>query len=278
MPNSCVIVPLHNLNLKLNQPLDFGDGLTLSKLPTCVGESGFLKYLGSNDRAALNYATVAFIGGDYEHAVLANLALWLAQPSPACFNYTFSASLIVERWELQQCDRYSPLLCHPNNKNVEISEEDIHQAIALYKILTDLPKENAIWTAVHSTWIALQMALEHVRYLLFWIALEALYGPEDGREITFRLAQRIAFFLGKNASDAENIFKCAKNGYSFRSKVAHGKWKSSPKSNELTAEIENFVRQSLSQILLNPSLKTHFIGKNREGYLDSLVFESNWTK
>lgn len=52
-----------------------------------------------------------------------------------------------------------------------------------------------------------------------------MFGAEDGREITYRLSQRIAFFLASNQAEARQLFKEVKKAYSFRSKVAHGVWK-----------------------------------------------------
>ena len=48
-----------------------------------------------------------------------------------------------------------------------------------------------------------------MRYALFWMALEALFGPEDGREISFRLSPRIAFLLAENSAQAKGFFALA---------------------------------------------------------------------
>src|SRR5262249_426812 len=156
-------------------------------------------------------------------------------------------------------ERHSPLLCHPADEDAQPTEDEVQRASTLHDALSKLQRRNAIWTAVRSTWAALQMSTEEVRYLLFWIALEALFGPEDGREITFRLAQRIALFLGQDKAEAQNIYKRVKSGYSFRSQVAHGRWKSNAKSIELMADAESCVRQSLVRILSDAKLTKQFL-------------------
>ena len=116
------------------------------------------------------------------------------------------------------------------------------------------------------------MNVEPIRAIVFWVALEALFGPEDGREITFRLSQRLALFLGRSTHDARELFATAKRGYGFRSKLVHGQWKQDPSSLTRMAEVEAMVRNSVVRILQEPKLVTLFSGKEREQYLDELAF------
>ena len=65
------------------------------------------------------------------------------------------------------------------------------------------------------------------RLLDIMMALEALVltdsgKPEDRGELSFRLALRLARFLGKDAGDMQRIFSLAKKAYGLRSKVIHG--------------------------------------------------------
>ena len=126
--------------------------------------------------------------------------------------------------------------------------------------------------AVRATWAGLQMNIEAIRFALFWIAVEALFGPEDGREITFRLSQRLAFFLSNERSEARSLFALAKKGYAFRSKIVHGRWKEDPDSETRMAEAEDLVCSSLVRILQDQTLTERFAGRTRESFLDDLVF------
>jgi hypothetical protein len=115
--------------------------------------------------------------------------------------------------------------------------------------------------------------IETVRYLLFWVALEALFGPEDGREITFRLSQRVGFLLGVSKEEARQLFETAKAGYGFRSKIVHGQWKQDPSATERMAEAEGLLRRAYTRILETPDLADTFSSKKREVYLDDLAFD-----
>ena len=125
----------------------------------------------------------------------------------------------------------------------------------------------------------------HLRYLgwpthqhrdhplaLLWIALEALFGPEDAREITFRLSQRVALFLAEDRAEAKQLFTMVKKAYSFRSKIVHGRWKEEPDSLVRMAEVENLVRRSFGRILSDEAVRDTFVGNGREAYLDDLAF------
>src|SRR5262249_40706002 len=63
---------------------------------------------------------------------------------------------------------------------------------------------------IRTVWAGLQTNTVEIRYSLLWIALEALFGPEDGGEITHRLSQRIAFFLKTENPATREMFRTAK--------------------------------------------------------------------
>ena len=54
------------------------------------------------------------------------------------------------------------------------------------------------------------------------IALEAMYGPFDSREITRKISSRAAWLLGESAVEGRAISKNMKSFYVTRSKVVHG--------------------------------------------------------
>ena len=39
-----------------------------------------------------------------------------------------------------------------------------------------MSRSGAVWNAIWATWAGLQMNIEPIRFSLFWIALEALFG------------------------------------------------------------------------------------------------------
>ncbi len=290
------VIPLHNVNLEREASFEFGAGVSLRAVPSWLRADEHIQRLSARDREALEAASHAFVfeydaaslgdpdpnwKGDeprsvqeskFELGVLGNLALWLSCPSPVCFGLVFHAPQFGEEPNVQQSEKHSVLLCHPDDLAARPDTANIDLARALYSNLVSVERNNAIWTAIRASWAALKMNMEEVRYSLWWIALEALFGPEDGRDITYRLSQRIALFLGDNRSAAKELFRVAKKGYGFRSRVVHGRWKEESESIQLMAHTEKFLRNSLVRILPNSELKRKFAQKNREAFLDDLVF------
>ena len=155
----------------------------------------------------------------------------------------------------------------------DFRDGDFSRHLAFQGVSCELLNKTAqAWTSARASWAALGMPTPEIRYLLFWIALEALFGPDDARETTFRLSQRIAMFLAEDSDEARRLFQTAKKCYSFRSKVAHGRWKYDPNADSLMAETEKLIRRSMLRLLTDQDLVSKFHGKGREVYLDELVF------
>lgn len=132
--------------------------------------------------------------------------------------------------------------------------------------------EGSVWNAFQAIRAALQTYVDIIRYFLVWVALESLFGPDDGMKISQNLSQRIAAFLAKDYNEAQELTAKVKKGYKFRSTIAHGRWKANPDSETLLADVETFARDSLMYVLLDNNLLKTFsgIGKSREKYLDGL--------
>ena len=122
------------------------------------------------------------------------------------------------------------------------------------------------------------MGSVEIRYSLFWIALEALFGPKDGRELVFRLSQRIAFFLAKSRSGARETASIAKKAYDFRSKLVHGNWQPNAKAEDLMGDTENIARSCLVRMTESETLLDAFMKDSRESFLDNLVFTEEQTE
>ena len=215
------VIPIHKTALGPSVSSDFAGGLRLTALPNWVRGQQMLEGVSRNDQQAVDEATHALVltypaealgspdpdwkgqrpksiqESKYEVGLMANFALWLAKASPASFAIVLHARHHGDDPLIQQIRRNSELLCHPGDVDVRIEEADLPRAAELHKGLLNVTRETSVWTAFRAAWAGLQMNIESVRCLLFWVALEALFGPEDGREITFRLSQRVGFFLGK---------------------------------------------------------------------------------
>ena len=294
MPSFYTVIPLHNVDLDPDGRWDFAGGFALSALPGWMGDQQILERLSAGDRAALEQATHSLVVAyeaealgtpdpdnenrsiqetKYQHGVLANLALWLSRPSPVRFIIAIHAPQLLEDHPpvVQQTLRVSPLLCHPADKDQRITEADLGLAARLHDALLALREGTSMWTATRALWAGLTINMEPVRYALFWIALEALFGPDDPREITYRLSQRVGFFLGKTPREAQQLFTTTKKAYGFRSKIVHGRWQVTDLQRRM-GEAESLARQSLVQILEDTDLTETFSGQERERFLDDLLF------
>jgi len=209
-----------------------------------------------------------------ELAYLANIAFWLQHPSPISFTSVFHMREMPEygKFIIQASQRCNGFLCHPNDVNQRIRDQDLESARNLFTSLANVPRETSVWTALRSTAAAFQSDGEEIRYLLLWVAIEALFGTS--MEIKFRISQRLAFFVGKDKSEARAIYDQAKKAYDFRSRVAHGTWKSDKTSTALTATTEMLLRRALICLVSDGAIAGLFFGGNdkRDSYLDELVF------
>jgi hypothetical protein len=121
-------------------------------------------------------------------------------------------------------------------------------------------------------------AQQEARFLLSWVAIEALYGPSNPMEISYRLSQRVAFFLvPKRTNETRNLYESTRAGYSWRSKVVHGLRLSNlteEESIKISHDAETLLRNTFLRILGDPEMIDRFDGDSRDEYLDSLVFDA----
>jgi hypothetical protein len=296
----CTIAPLAYWGF-LDVPFSLANSVILSSMPNWVREEEIKKNVGMAGSEVLEdgqYALVREYEADslgepdpewhkkpprskqstaHEAIQLADFALWLAKPSSIGFKLIIHADEQTGTWRWRHLGRSNQLLPHAKDEASLIEKGELDLAHKLHSALLNLPRDGAVWIAVRTLWQGLTQEEWTVRYLLLWIVLEALYGTTDTRETTYRLAQRLAFFLSKDRVRAQTLFQDAKAGYTWRSRVVHGMRlrKLSPeKSSELMYETERFARESLLKILMSADLIKTFSGSEREILLDSLVYSA----
>jgi hypothetical protein len=81
-----------------------------------------------------------------------------------------------------------------------------------------------------------------------WIALEALFVPDQGGDLTFRLSTRIARFLETVPDRRRDLAQGLRKLYGLRSRVVHGNVSTRDLPTQV-AEIEDIVRRSLARFL-----------------------------
>ena len=296
----CTIAPLE-YDGYLDVPLDLGNNVVLCARPTWLTQEEITSGLGDQDRTILDISKYVLMQeyeadalGDPDHTWtgetprskqqkaeeainLANTALWLAKPCPVGFRRVIVANCRSGVWMRVQFGWSNPLRPHTFDVNNEYDSSELQIAKELNCALLDLGRREAIWIASRTVWLALLTREWTIRYLLMWTALESLFGPEDGREVTYRISQRLAFFLSSERAEARQKFESGKKGYEWRCRVVHGMRLNKLKpevANKLMHEAEGMVRDSLKRILGDPTLVNQFSGRNREPYLDGLVFPS----
>lgn len=297
------VVPIHNLDLPPRTRVDFGGGFVFQDLPEWVKQDPMLDRLSGTDQYGAREASHAWVA-EYtasaigepdpdwkgkeprsiqetktEKAFFANLALWTTRPSIACFTSVFHAICPKVAGKddpqpfIQQSRRYDALLVHPDDFHGRITLEDIEAAGRLHQKLVSIPRDNPLWTAVRAFWQGLTINTADLRCALFWIGLEALFGPEGNTgELRYRLSHRIAFFLSDEPAKTRDIPQRVKACYDTRSKIVHGRWNNDPEIDDIIRDTENVIRQALNKILDEPRLLNIFVSKGRDEFLDNLVF------
>lgn len=205
-----------------------------------------------------------------------NLALWLARPTSLSFKIVVHAVNHGTEWVTRQIQDFD-IMCPLENCVPEaLTESDLASAQNIFRNLSSTIDRSTIRTAAGATFRALLEQAWPLRFLLHWLAMESLFGPEDGREITFRLSQRVALFLESDKEKAQKLFSEVKNSYSWRSKVVHGLRLSKLKEDEsyqLLVGLEQLVRRSFLEVLRDDATARIFDGESREKYLDSMPFK-----
>jgi len=236
--------------------------------------------------------------------------LWFAKDCCTCTNlalgyipnkidtlFTFSSNRIAS-------------MCDANYQDVYFSEEDVYHTILIMdKIFEICPKtppdtegvpefdennrfKSGILKAVkdhtdHHSLNRIQRALSLLStlrgtsYLPYKVALyipifESLFSGSPG-ELTFKVSERVAFYMGKDPEDRRRIFKDIGDAYNIRSRYLHGQAfdKKAKKTDliELSKKMDSLLRLVLTKIILEDSDK--FLGEEIETYLSDLVFQAN---
>jgi hypothetical protein len=281
-------------------PYTFAEGIVLDDLPEWVKAESTLRAFGATLSQHLKESTRYCIKADYEADALGspvegvrigppqsvqeaafqsikdvNLALWLAKPTSLGVMALLHGQQFDGEWHVRQSMRIDPLLALPEHEDAQLQEVDFDTARRVFAALRALDRSGTVRTASSATMRAFSEASWVLRFMIFWIVVESLFGPTDGREVTFRISQRLALFLGENREEALSFFKTAKANYGWRCKAVHGLRLgrlSAEKSLVLMNELENIVRLSLRRILGDPAVQGQFESDNRERYLDGLAF------
>ena len=216
-----------------------------------------------------------------ERIQLATLALWIAQPSNICCEPIVHGRFRDGQWQRRASGEVLRLVPHVASIADPLDVHALAAAQAINTVLATLERDKGLWMGIHALVRALaERGGWEIRYLMFWIVLEALFGPESPGELSFRLSQRIAFFLAADPDAARDVYDTVKTGYAWRSKVVHGMHiqklffteDGRSRSGELLLNVERTTRTAVERILADSDLVDTFSCKSREAFLNDLVF------
>jgi hypothetical protein len=220
----------------------------------------------------------------FQSAILANMAMWLIQPSSVCFTVGFHALTTLEGGRsidppiILQSDREGPLYCHPRDQHNPVEPKHMIRAAALYEKLSWVPRKNAVWAALRAFWAALVSYTADYRYPLFWQGLESLFGVDDDIPgISRRLRERISFFLADDLAAQRKLRDMVKTCYKTRSEIVHGRWEEGPEIDERMGDTEAIVRTVVRHIADKPGMLTAFLSPKRDQFLEAWVQSKSCT-
>ena len=278
--------------------IQFGHGLTLGSVPEWVKGKQITRDLSVRQREyAVGEATGAFVAtydadslgdpdptwkGDeprgkqdvaLERILLSNLALWIAKPSRIGGELYIHAHFTNGEHILRQTSSVLGVIPHERDAENVLDAGDFDTARKLYDAILALERTEAPWVACKTLLTAISAREWEVRFLLLWIALEALFGSDS--EVTYRLSQRVAFFNAADRVEAKTVFETAKRAYHWRSRVVHGlqiRKLRREESSDVLYDTENILRRSMAKLLSDQAIVEKFSEKNRDDYLDGLMF------
>lgn len=209
-----------------------------------------------------------------ERIQLSNLALWIVKPSKLGFNLFFH--IREENGDFLLINSAGTAFLEPHDKDSEnsLDANDFESAKNINSKIQNLNRNGSIWIAIYTLWLALlNDKTWELRFLLLWVALEALFGTKT--EITFRISQRISFFVFEKEERLKS-YNMIKENYGWRSKIVHGMKLNSLEFEESAVVLyntETIIRKVLIKILNDENLiKVFSDDKTRDEYLDELVF------
>ncbi len=276
----------------VREPVELAGGIKIEPVPDWVKRDESLKLLSWRDRENIKDASLAFAieyeaealgspdpdwtgkaprsiqGVVDEKFALASVALWLVCPSPLSCGPTLHFGRKEDPESLRQASSLRPVLIREDeNENVP-TPTDLESAGKLLASILSLERSGSTWIALRMLVRALTESMWEARYLWQWVVLEALFGPENPNETTYRLSQRIAWFLAVSPKERERVFELTKKAYQWRSRIVHGGrlGKLTPeKSQEMTIFTEDatqkFAAKNLGLTRVNQDLQRYCTGR-----------------
>jgi hypothetical protein len=202
---------------------------------------------------------------------LASVSLWLAQPIDLSF------CLIAN---LSDAGRPEPIVfptlrVPPGFKFGVLSHENADEARRINELLSRLSPKTTVYVATRYLWLALHEDAGDLLLAILSIAVEALIGPEDHRQLTVRIPRRGAALLG-----GDRVTQCLTHlrlskWWEARCELMHGdtiEHRPDDEKGRLVMEALEVVRQGIRKALLDPAVSVEFATfARRDAYLERIA-------
>ena len=276
-------------NSVLSAPVDLGNDTQIGLVPDWMRQSKVIPEFGKAEvediqaaRLALwtesGSATRSDLQSRGDSLRLANLALWIANPTHLSFEFVLESEGPSGTRSTCGPIRVQPLLTWEASNASSLSLLDMRKARSINMAIGQVPKSSPLWTGIRVSWAALTQAQElwDTRFLLLWVAIEALFGVEDRKKnITERRKARLAKFLAATENKGLcELKKMTDTSYGWRNKIAHGRIVNMEDSEsiEVMRQTEWMLRNSLGGVLADESLiKTFAAADSLDKYLHKLT-------
>lgn len=288
-----------SLEQPLTSSIELFDNIRIDFLSNNSEVQDFNKTLDPEKRIYFNSNTLC-ICSDFEIEENEPLSFSISENNPIFNKYSNSINIVkTAMWIVKptcftteniffiNCDATSQLrsitstseklFVYEEQRHERLGVDDIKKAAIFSEKILALARKGAVWTAIRILHKSLPEKMWEIRYLLQCMVLESLFGPSDAREISYRMSQRIAFFLFGKDSIAVDEFRRIKEMYDWRSKIVHGmklEKLSIDKSKELIQYLENILRLTLLKII-EKNYAEKFDSRSRCVLLDKLPFMSD---
>ncbi len=135
-----------------------------------------------------------------------------------------------------------------------------------YSVLTPVVSKKAtrVDRFLSFTQIARRSSIPAMKISQMCSALESLFSTST-TELTHRLSERVAFFVGESPEDKESIYQLMKKAYGVRSQVTHGSHINSTIADstpELSLKLLDLLRKITFKILEDPNSADVVYGDN----------------
>ncbi len=277
--------------------IPFGD-VKIAAKPDLLEDEEIIKHLGTSQKMSIKDSEIAFITeceadslgepdphwkGDalrskqdvaFEKIQICNLALWLAKPTNLATDTLLHIRVDSTHSFAQQTSSIDPIHPHLEDRNNSHTKESYQLAREINSAVLGIERKHSTWMAFRTLMDALTNLSLEIRFILLWVGLEALFGID--KEISYRISNRIAFFVSNDKREAKKIFLEMKLSYDLRSEIVHGLRISKSKKRDLMKILyntETAIRRSLLRIFLEKGLVDVFNDeKKRNEFLDNLIY------